>query len=266
MGINKSTIIRRLKVNVTEMVNLRHRADVLESTVFADTYLWATAAVSDGTARDIAHACEILADTLKTYRPDTVRAWYQSGKFMAENNLRADKADRRIVRDIASSQSKIRRSTMLKTVDMLKKGRPYSEIKSLLRKEAPFVDIAQKASRRITSLQAARDSLNNEQLLKLEMRVVEGLAKEVYGKVVYVTIEDKDGNVLATSDRKRARSTPANETVVERTARLKKERQWRQNRTPEQKEAKRQIDKKSRQTRQANETPDERKMRRQAPR
>ena len=155
---------------------------------------------------------------------------------------------------------------MLKTVDMLKKGRPYSEIKSLLRKEAPFVDIAQKASRRITYLQAARDSLNNEQLLKLEMRVVEGLAKEVYGKVVYVTIEDKDGNVLATSDRKRARSTPANETVVERTARLKKERQWRQNRTPEQKEAKRQIDKKSRQTRQANETPDERKVRRQAPR
>lgn len=232
--VNKSTIIRRLKTNAAALVHLRHKADLLESHIYADTYLWTTAAIVDGTARDITHACQILADTLKTHSSRTIGGWAWNGKFMAEKNLPADKTDRRAVNEIASYQKSIPKSTMLQLVDMMKKGRPYRDIKSRLRNEAPSGDISKKAVHRVVALRRGT-AFSDDQLLKLEMRVVEGLARKVYGKAVYIILEDGDGNVLETSDRKRP--TPiearrrkneecrhrreAKETPEEREARLK---------------------------------------------
>jgi hypothetical protein len=277
---DKSTIIRRLKANVKEMVHLRRKADVLESSIYVDTHLWVTAAIADGTAKDLEHASQILADTLKTHRPRTIRQWDLNGKFMEEKNLQADKADRRAVNDVVHYKGRIYKSTMLKVVDMLKKGRPYREIKSQIRNAEPSVDISRKAAQRLHDLKRKKSAvLSDEQRLQIEMRVVEGLAKAVYGKVVYITLEDKDGNVLATSDRKRAMPAEdrrrkneecrerrlANETPEEREARLKKEQQRDRNRrknwTPAQKEARYKRDKESQKRRRANETPEEREMR-----
>jgi hypothetical protein len=199
LTIDKAAIVRRLKANVKKMVQLRQAADLLESSAFADTYLWTTAAIADGTARDVTHGCQIIADTLKTHTWTTVGSWYRCGKFMAEKDLQSDKTDRRVVRDLVTYREKIPRAVMLKLIDMLKKGRSSVEIKAQLRKSLPAVDLEVRAQNRAKRLGAAQNILTEEQTLQLEIRAVQLLAQAVYGHKVHIVLEDQAGKVMRTT-------------------------------------------------------------------
>lgn len=177
----RNAVSIRLHKNIPELKRLRKSADRLEATIFADTYDWVEKTMKQrGTFQHLTEAFQAFSDTFKV-TPSQGRSWYESGRYMANNNLKPSRVQAAAVRSVQTSESKMDRRGQLEALQAVKDGVKPADLTKII-----SASVLRKMAKSDQDDSKKKPSLRT---LKAKMRALQMFAFELYESDVTVVVE-----------------------------------------------------------------------------
>jgi len=190
--MTRGELTTALKGLVVDRRETKKKIRNIDSTLFAYAYRWVELCLQDGAARSKADGCIRLAATLNVPE-QRVSSWYYCGQIMADNRMNPNKVDARSVRIVYNRYSVLSKAEQLKSIDMIKKLKPFNEVSNYVGK-SPYASQA-------AAISKAHRLIRNGQLTKtrakMELMALRTFLSEWYEKDVAILVTDtQTGKVL----------------------------------------------------------------------
>lgn len=181
-------ILKGIKEHVRSINAQESRLGSSYKLLYLDVFYWCTKIVASGKAKSLYQAGTDLAKMVKKPAP-TVMGWFNSGKFMVENNLQAENTDHVNIREATHCKGTMSTNDFGKVLKLIRENGSRQEVRDTIRQGQ--IRSGYETKRRVKQARNAKGQFTS-QMLRSELKVLADVARELFGKNVDVHVFDNE--------------------------------------------------------------------------